>query len=433
MKAASRTTFHLLSLLLFISSCASLSSQNSRQTLSILQGPTSESISTFTVVAKKGQSISYYFSKGSERGKPIPHQRESQKHSDWVVDNLYLADLEEGVNYKLKAYSGDQLIDQREFRTMDLGMKRSRIAVASCLDDSFEGVQKKMWKEVRKKDPRMIFLIGDNIYADWVNGFPRKADPKQLWDRHVQTRNKLAIYKWPRLVPIVAIWDDHDYGANNSGSEYKHKVASAKIFREFFPMPEIPGFIRKGPGVSAILSAFGQEFVFLDNRSFRSPKTSNQPSQWGSEQEQWLIKELQTSTSPALIVQGDQFFGGYHRFESYEGDRPKSFKKMIEKLEKLPQPFMFLSGDRHLFEVMKIQKPDLNFTTYEITTSGIHAKMYPSSWEKNPNRRQIAGVALKPNFLLLESEVKGKTLDIKARAIGEGGELLYNGELKIQR
>ena len=49
---------------------------------------------------------------------------------------------------------------------------------------------------------------------------------------------------------IYAIWDDHDYGKNDSGKEYKHKQISKKYFMEFFdiektvPPVDKPGIYR---------------------------------------------------------------------------------------------------------------------------------------------------------------------------------------------
>ena len=38
-------------------------------------------------------------------------------------------------------------------------------------------------------------------------------------------------------VPIIPIWDDHDYGLNDAGREYKMKEASAQLFFEAFNFP----------------------------------------------------------------------------------------------------------------------------------------------------------------------------------------------------
>jgi len=35
-------------------------------------------------------------------------------------------------------------------------------------------------------------------------------------------------------IPIVAIWDDHDYGQDNSDSTYRYKEEAKKVFKESY-------------------------------------------------------------------------------------------------------------------------------------------------------------------------------------------------------
>ena len=37
--------------------------------------------------------------------------------------------------------------------------------------------------------------------------------------------------------PIIAMWDDHDYGQNDAGKEYPHKEASRQIMLDFWEEP----------------------------------------------------------------------------------------------------------------------------------------------------------------------------------------------------
>ncbi len=65
--------------------------------------------------------------------------------------------------------------------------------------------------------------------------------------------------------------------------------------------------------------AFGQKFILMDDRSFRSVvsvNATNEQTLYGTDQEKWLFTELAADASPAWIMNGFQFFGGYHSFES---------------------------------------------------------------------------------------------------------------------
>src|SRR5690606_32127208 len=121
------------------------------------------------------------------------------------------------------------------------------------------------------------------------------------------------------------------------------------------------------------------------------------------DQQAWLFTELAGST-PTWLISGDQFFGGYHAYESYEGRHPRSFQAFLRRLKSQSAPVVFLSGDRHLAEIMEIPESLLGFRTFEITTSPIHAKVYDDPWKEFPNPRQIEGVAGVLNYAILETD-----------------------------
>ena len=57
----------------------------------------------------------------------------------------------------------------------------------------------------------------------------------------VRTRRLINAYEtfkqnkpqWFNEVEIFTIWDDHDYGMNDGGGDYKYKVESQKLFNDF--------------------------------------------------------------------------------------------------------------------------------------------------------------------------------------------------------
>ena len=60
-------------------------------------------------------------------------------------------------------------------------------------------------------------------------------------------------------------------------------------------------------------------------------KTNKKGTHWGYQQEKWLTRELSRNNKPAWLIQGDQFFGAYHRFESYEKRPPHQLQAYDEK------------------------------------------------------------------------------------------------------
>ena len=366
-----RTFLHALVVLCFLNalSCHSFS----KQKLSILQGPTSDTVTQISIVRKKTNIYNYTIN-----GNPLrTTQTFSFKNNPWVIDHLYMEKLSPKVTYRLQVQSKGKLVEERTFKT--LNKKRDfNFAITSCSNEKYHDKQKILWKKVWERNPEALFMIGDNTYADTEAKKPGQATPSELWAAHIKARNSLYLYKMSTLIPSFMIWDDHDYGANNMGKNYPFKKESLKIYNSIFPQQPITSVYQRGPGASSAFLWNKQSFFFMDNRFFREQKAPpKQQTHWGKDQEQWLHKGLINNNTPAWLINGDKYFGKYHHFESYERDNPTSFTKLLKHLSQHTKPVVFVSGDSHFFELSQTQPNDLSYKTYEITSSGIHSKMFP--------------------------------------------------------
>ncbi|MFX9912103.1 hypothetical protein ABTP43_20035, partial [Acinetobacter baumannii] len=75
-------------------------------------------------------------------------------------------------------------------------------------------------------------------------------------------------------VPVVATWDDHDYGEDDAGGEYPMKEQSRRIFLDFWGEP-VDSLRRERDGVYTSYT-FGPEgrrvqLILLDLRYNRAP------------------------------------------------------------------------------------------------------------------------------------------------------------------
>ena len=389
--------------------------------------------------------------------------------------------------------SENTLIDWRRFSSLDTKTKNWAVAIASCMSDApqYQEAGDRIWHELLSHNPNVVFLIGDTVYPDYdKNGNKMKnkiTPPHQLWKRHVEAREQLKLFRMSKLTPVLAVWDDHDYGVNNGGKDYPYKNEAHVIFKTFFPRslwpketssmkvsknhPAIekqnnpfaidfnnnpspskhiklsikeqlkPLANMKGKlsplGMALHWEAFGQSFLFADNRTFRTLKDVEH-AHWGKNQEDWILKTIAhaSQTQGVWLINGGQFWGAYHRWESYEGHHPKNFKTFIKKLGQIKTPVWFISGDRHLAELQKIDN-DLPYTSYELTTSGIHARIPPPSILKEyPNPRQIEAVAGKYNYAMVKSvpsrdNQKGLNLDVDVFGLDET--VLFSKKLHINQ
>jgi phosphodiesterase/alkaline phosphatase D-like protein len=142
-----------------------------------------------------------------------------------------------------------------------------------------------------------LFLeIGDLHYRDITTDTPSsfKAGYDELF-----TRGNIAALL--RSVPTGYVWDDHDYGGNNSDSTTASRPAAQSVYRERVPSAPLPS----ATGIYHTFRIGRVRFVMLDSRSFRSPVGNvddSSKTMLGAEQKTWLQGILAASDSPLTVI-----------------------------------------------------------------------------------------------------------------------------------
>ena len=101
------------------------------------------------------------------------------------------------------------------------------IAFGSC---SSQESDLPIFNNIVKHQPDLFIFLGDNIYGDTKNMDTLKKKYNLLG-------NKKSFINLKNKVPILATWDDHDYGWNDIGKSYEYKEESKEIFLQFFDEP----------------------------------------------------------------------------------------------------------------------------------------------------------------------------------------------------
>lgn len=284
----------------------------------------------------------------------------------------------------------------------------TRIACGSCYKPKRD---KGIWKVIAAENPQAFLFMGDNIYAD-------TEDPAVMKEKYQALTTLPDYLAFSRKIPILPIWDDHDYGKNDAGREYPMKETSARLFFEAFAFPKNHP-ARKTPGVyhSRFLGLKGQRVhvILLDTRTFRSelptqkinrrktylPQTGPDATMLGASQWQWLKQELRKPAELRLIVSSIQVLATSHRFEKWS-NLPDERTRFLELLAQTnPGPTILLSGDRHLAEVCQLPKAQskLPFDLYEMTASGMTHAGAPD----DPDPLRLEGTfTRKTNFGLID-------------------------------
>ncbi len=141
----------------------------------------------------------------------------------------------------------------------------TRIAFGACAE---QNKPQPIWTPILAQRPDLFIFLGDNIYAD-------TRDPDVMAAKYRQLGAQPGFQRLRGETPILATWDDHDYGENDAGADYPLKRISKEIFLDFFDEP--PGTERRrregGIYMAKLFGPLGRrvQIILLDTRYDRSP------------------------------------------------------------------------------------------------------------------------------------------------------------------
>jgi len=252
-----------------------------------------------------------------------------------------------------------------------------RIAFGSCGHQIGEQF---IWNSVIAMNPELWIWLGDNIYGDTEDMDVLRRKYQQLGDNYNYQLLK-------EKCPVIATWDDHDYGVNDGGKEYPMKAKSQKVFLEFFEEPTNSlRWKQEGVYTSYDYGAGDRQVkvVLLDTRYHRDePDTDGDVL--GEAQWTWLENEFRSSEAKVVIVGSSvQFVSEQHAFETW-GHFPSARERMLKLIKETGvKGVVFISGDRHFAEISKLEREDLPYPIYDYLSSGLtHSVMV---FDRNKHR-----------------------------------------------
>ena len=294
------------------------------------------------------------------------------------------------------------------------------IAFGSCNNQTLPN---NLWNEISKNKPNVWVWGGDIIYTD-------TEDMEFMAKNYKLQKNNTAYASFIKNTDVLATWDDHDYGLNDGGVEYKKKQAAQQLFLDFIDIPKTDTR-RKQEGIyfskDYTVHNTTVKIILLDSRYFRTalspdteskkrykPNTYGIGTMLGAQQWAWLKSELQNSTAAYnVIVSSIQFLSGEHGFESWS-----TMPHEIDKLENLlkstqAKNTLILSGDRHISEISKKEVTGLPYPLLDFTSSGLtHAY---TGFSGEPNKYRLGNVLAKKSFGLLKFDFKNNVVRLEMR------------------
>jgi len=231
------------------------------------------------------------------------------------------------------------------------------IGFGSCLTEKRD---QPIWSAIKKENLNEFFFMGDNVYGD-------NKETGLLEDMKIAYElQKTKLPKWLEDLKVNAIWDDHDYGKNDGGSEYPLKSESQNLFLEFWKVAkDDPRWDREGIYFSEVREIFNLNvnLIGLDTRYHRSllgqkdkpysPIKDTSKTMLGEDQWNWLIDLLDQESDLNIIVSSIQVIPTGHGFEKWE-NFPHERAALIRLIEESEIPTIIVSGDRHKAGIYKI-------------------------------------------------------------------------------
>ncbi len=295
-----------------------------------------------------------------------------------------------------------------------------KFGLGSCLDQDYP---QPIWQSIQNEDLNYFIFLGDNVYGDVPSGSLRKM-------RRAYQKQKSILPDFLDEINILSIWDDHDYGINDGGSDYRNKQRSQKMFLDFWEIPKDDlRHKREGIYFSQEEIFFNKKFklIFLDTRYFRSElkgrkgryAKNNEPNATilGIEQWKWLEDQLNQDFDFLMIFSSIQIIPQDHGFEKWD-NFPKERDKILNMIKKYKDQTILFSGDRHRSGIYK--KDGI----IEVTASSMNK---PGSTLFETDNYLIGKTYPQANYSILEIFQKSINIIIK----DESGKVLSSINLSV--
>mmetsp|Transcript_20249 Transcript_20249/g.51747 ORF Transcript_20249/g.51747 Transcript_20249/m.51747 type:complete len:490 (-) Transcript_20249:434-1903(-) len=364
-------------------------------------------------------------------------------------------------------------------RQLDTEHTPHRLAFGSC------NQQKKpqlLWDDIARLQPSAFFWMGDMIYSDTRNMKVLRRDYEQQLRRR-RFREFLS------EVPVKGVWDDHDFGENDAGSNYPYREESKQVYFDFFDEDEATRQEMKGRGlyrsytfeghegsVKVIMldTRYHRDYLFVDNllpaiawlngkipfvgaltrviaslfRAFVSTFSMQYDfgSILGEKQWAWLENEMKGDDADVYIIVSSvqvltemPVVEGWHHF-------PQERERLLKLIQAThPQQTVMVSGDVHYGEMLRVpcnnEKGEVEFYLPELTTSGMthscESQMrYLCKWNiglAHTNRVNIDSVYPLFNFGTIDLQWGEKEVGVTLNLKGVGGGTQLSQSVTVPR
>lgn len=256
------------------------------------------------------------------------------------------------------------------------------LAMGSCVRYADDPVQA-IWPAVLAARPDLFLWLGDNVYGETLR--PETLDREYRRQRAVPGFQPVA-----RSVPQIAIWDDHDFGLNDSDRSSPLREQSLATFRRYWANPAYG----EGDGGIYFQQRYGAVDLFcLDNRYWRDANDApNGPDKTmlGRRQMEWLRDSLKASAAVFKVLACGS---GWSLAKGQGGDSWAAFVHERDALfdfirDEGIEGVVLVSGDTHVGELNVMPWSERGgYDLYDLVTSPLAQRTSDSWLRRNPEQR----------------------------------------------
>ena len=307
----------------------------------------------------------------------------------------------------------------------------SRLAFGSCAE---QNKPQPIWRPIQAQRPDIFLFLGDNIYGD-------TREPEVLAAKYRQLGDQPGFQRLRGATPILATWDDHDYGENDAGADYPLKQISKQLFLDFFGEPS--GTERRlshdGIYTARLFGPPGRrlQIIMLDTRYARTPllhvdrlsalarrsrsmgpyqaQISPQARMLSDRQWLWLEAQLKQPADFRILCSSTPVLMDFTGWETW-ANMPAERQRLQHLITTTGAAgLVIISGDVHRAE-LSLSRVAAPYPLWELTSSGL-TKTWPYA---APNVNRVA-VYHGRNFGTIEIDWDRSDPAISLRAHDESG------------
>jgi alkaline phosphatase D len=318
------------------------------------------------------------------------------------------------------------------------GASSVTLAVGSCADEK-AGTQQ-LLRTVASMHPDAAAFIGDTPYID-------TTDLARQRKRYGEFLGQPGMAEWLASTPLASVWDDHDFGLNDTDGRLKGKERSLQAFREWHPNPSF------GTGTEGVHHRFrlgAMEVFMLDTRWFARTARCAAPDAadpvmegsadaatsagWtllGREQWAWLQDGLRASTAPIKLIVSSMVFNSSVRplKTDYWGMYPEEYARLMRMVRDVPGGVVLVSGDVHTSRLLlHPTQASAGRDLWEVVSSPMHAGVHDSSlWSRSDWVKEHFP---HPNMMaLFTARQEGGVATLGVRFVDKDGAVFMDREL----